>query len=82
MVNFVEDPTPEWAEDNLKGSSVQFNIDGFYILNQSKKVLFSEFTKPFLNDLSHVLNVQFLDSNKEGVLHFFATIKQFSFLKL
>lgn len=76
LVNFVQDPTPEWAEDNLKGSSVQFNIDGFYILNQSKKVLFSESTKPFLNDLSHVLNVQFLDSSKEGVLHFFATIEQ------
>ncbi len=71
LASFAEEPDEEWARDNLEGSTIQFTIDGFYVLDASKKVLFSETKKPFLDNLPTWLNLQFLDASQEHVLHFF-----------
>lgn len=71
LVHFTETKDPQWAQDNLDASIVQFGINGFYIVDQSKKVIFSESDKPFLEDITTVLNLKSFDHSKAELLHFF-----------
>lgn len=74
LANFTEHPEPSWAKDNLEASIIQFGINGFYILNQDKKVIFNEVDKPFLADLSSILNPKLLDPSSAEMLHFFVSL--------
>jgi two-component system, NtrC family, C4-dicarboxylate transport sensor histidine kinase DctB len=76
LVNFIENPNDTWIEDNLAGSTVQFSLDGFYILDASKKILFSETSKPFMQALNDLIQVELLNLSKEELMHFFVQKEQ------
>lgn len=76
LAHFTETKELQWADDNLKGSTIQFGINGFYILDASKKVLFSEVDKSFLENISILFPLELLDSANSELLHFFAKTPQ------
>ena len=73
LANFTEQKDPTWTKGNLEGSTVQFGIDGFYVLDNAQNVLFSEVGKPFLENISTLIPLQLLDNTNGELLHFFAT---------
>ncbi|WP_263834028.1 sensor histidine kinase [Sulfurospirillum oryzae] len=76
LANFTETKDQQWADDNLKGSSIQFGISGFYILDSAKKVIFTEADKPFLETVTTLLPPNLLDTSSDEVLHFFTKTTQ------
>lgn len=76
LANFTEHKDPSWAKDNLDGSIVQFGINAFYVLDHSKKILFKEVDKSFLEELSTLFPLALLDSSNAEVLHFYAKTPQ------
>lgn len=76
LANFTEHKDPAWAKDNLDGSTIQFGINAFYVLDHSKKVLFKEVDKPFLEELSTLFPLALLDVSSDRLLHFYAKTPQ------
>jgi len=76
LANFTEQKDPIWTKGNLEGSTVQFGIDGFYVLDSAQNVLFSEVDKPFLENISTLIPLQLLDNTNGELLHFFAKAPQ------
>lgn len=76
LANFTEHKDPAWSKDNLDGSTVQFGINAFYVLDHSKKILFKEVDKPFLEELSTLFPLALLDVSNARLLHFYAKTPQ------
>ena len=76
LANFTDTKDPQWANDNLKASIIQFGINGFYVLNHSKKIIFSESDKPFLQAIETIIPFALLDTVHENLLHFYAKVPQ------
>lgn len=76
LATFTDTKDPQWAEDNLKASIIQFGINGFYVLDDSKKIIFSESDKPFLTRIETLIPLEFLHTEKEELLHFYAKVPQ------
>lgn len=76
LANFTEHKDSAWAKDNLDGSTVQFGINAFYVLDHSKKILFKEVDKPFLEELSTLFPLALLDVSNARLLHFYAKTPQ------
>jgi signal transduction histidine kinase len=71
LVNFMTSHDEQWAKDNLEGSIIQFGANGFFIVDQSHKVLFSEVDQPFLKPLSSLMDMSRLNGGITKLAHFF-----------
>lgn len=76
LANYTRTKDEQWAKDNLDGSTVQFGINGFYILDTNNAILFSETDKPFLENLSSLVDISLLKLNNPALLHFFVKAEQ------
>ncbi|ATB70434.1 putative two-component sensor histidine kinase [Sulfurospirillum diekertiae] len=76
LANFTDTKDPQWAEDNLRASIVQFGIDGMYILDQNKKIIFSESDKPFLATIETLVPFAMFDTANAELLHFYVKVPQ------
>jgi len=71
VVQAVENHDETWINENLVGSTAHFNIDGFFVVDEAKKVFFTETSQPFLSDLSSLVSLDMLDPSDGTFKHFF-----------
>ena len=83
LVQAVEHHDKTEIDGYFLGSTTHFNLDGFFILDSTQKVLFNETSQAFLSDLSSLVALdqldltdgalkQFFVKRDEGLVEFFA----------
>ncbi len=76
LAHYTHTKDKTWAQDNLAGSSTSFGIDGFYIIDASKNVLFTETEKAFLKPIASLIDLNLLNVKSPELNHFFIKTEQ------
>ncbi len=71
VVQALERQDEAWFDETFGGTTAQFTINGFFVLDDTKKIFFHETSHPFLNDLSSLVPLDQLDSTQSALKHFF-----------
>ncbi len=71
VTNAVKNVDETWFYENFDGSIEKFNVDGFFVLDATKRVFFAESRQTFLNDLSSLIALDQLDPSDGALKHFF-----------
>ena len=71
VTHAVENNDEMWFEEHFGGTMAQFTINGFFVLDESKKILFNESSHAFLSDLSSLIPLEQLDLTQGAIKHFF-----------
>jgi signal transduction histidine kinase len=71
VVQALERQDETWFDETFGGTTAQFTINGFFVLDETKKIFFHETSQPFLNDLSSLVPLDQLDSAESALKHFF-----------
>ena len=71
LLQAVEQQDKTGVDEHFLGSTTHFNLDGFFVLDATKKILFNETSQPFLSDLSSLVALDQLDLTDGSLKQFF-----------
>lgn len=71
VVYAVKNRDEAWFEENFGGAVAQLNVDGFFLLDQTKTPFFNETSQPFLRDLPSLIALDQLSLSDGEMKHFF-----------
>jgi len=71
VIYAVKNRDEAWFEENFGGAISQLNVDGFFLLDQTKTPFFNETSQPFLRDLSSLFALDQLSLIDGEMKHFF-----------
>jgi len=71
LLQAVEQQDKTGVDEHFLGSTTHFNLDGFFVIDATKEILFNETSQPFLSDLSSLVALDQLDLTDGSLKQFF-----------